>query len=919
MTMENIDMGKLFSLPDETKFLSSNERLQTRLRLLVFESTSNDRPHALYQKALNRLFISISPILRQELHAADVTRPNDIFYWLILQGNELLARDVWPFCDNPVHVALLGAAICMKMSQTITQGQAAMKGRAFRLQEWALGAIEEAPDEKQAHFVLERSIREDRLYTVLDIALSTGAKKLLFQRHSISLIERWWRGDFTGADVSLPPGINYLVIALEVVFPFANPLLWPKEEAVVAPKNAYGSTVFYDALGMAFSISSKEKEMATAAMLDAAAADQSSTEPKLTSASSTASIDVKMSAAQTRGKLQRFSEMLQNDSIADASAEVVRGSSSRCLGGAWFSRLRTFYTIPAVKFVWRVIFQSLLTVLYILLIMNFKTPAELDPRFSENPIESIPFSQNFNPVEIAWLLCELGLWLDKRHQQVLRSRSTGAAAGVNYVAYLSDALFVVAVGVRIAMERPYASNDFDEAKSLYDLYQVLVSLKAMLVISLDWMPYLSEYQPLGVLYIIVCAMVQDVITWILLFAVFTSAFMVMLVGLQNAGRYTNYIEDYADINGINVSALTKDEIKWHFDYNVARGGSWAPLWALFGAFDPERYDWLVSTLLWSYMLLSSVGLVNLLVAMFADTYNKISEEAENEYVFLRCTRLFQFKDSVLPLPPVLNLPIIFRDIAIGLYNARQTVCYNHIKAFIALRNTAAAAPSAAATSTARSFKTARESILSAIGRSSSDLQGRSASPHRAHDDGLPGRPSPLSPAGSKSSPTGSKEAAHNNSLAKTRRRSLTARLPTSMNLNGIAEPRKRRAPTIFDGKLLAQAYLKRIEAEENDTVYAHARSLRSELGTLAASSELATKQREDEFLTMSTRVGGVEKQFEDVRESLRAIQAQLSELAQPASTIEAVAMVKNVPTDGGGGVGGGGDGGGEGGGDGGEG
>ena len=407
--MENIDMGKLFSLPDETKFLSSNERLQTRLRLLVFESTSNDRPHALYQKALNRLFISISPILRQELHAADVTRPNDIFYWLILQGNELLARDVWPFCDNPVHVALLGAAICMKMSQTITQGQAAMKGRAFRLQEWALGAIEEAPDEKQAHFVLERSIREDRLYTVLDIALSTGAKKLLFQRHSISLIERWWRGDFTGADVSLPPGINYLVIALEVVFPFANPLLWPKEEAVVAPKNAYGSTVFYDALGMAFSISSKEKEMATAAMLDAAAADQSSTEPKLTSASSTASIDVKMSAAQTRGKLQRFSEMLQNDSIADASAEVVRGSSSRCLGGAWFSRLRTFYTIPAVKFVWRVIFQSLLTVLYILLIMNFKTPAELDPRFSENPIESIPFSQNFNAVEIAWLLCELGL------------------------------------------------------------------------------------------------------------------------------------------------------------------------------------------------------------------------------------------------------------------------------------------------------------------------------------------------------------------------------------------------------------------------------------------------------------------------------------------------------------------------------
>ena len=920
--MENMNMGKLFSFPDETKFLSSNERLQTRLRLLVFETASKDRPHALYQKALNRLFMSISPILRQELHAEDVTRPNDVFYWLILQGNEGMARDVWPFCDNPVHVALLGAAICMKMSQTITQGQQAMRERSTRLQEWALGAIEEAPDEKQAHYVLERSIREDRLYTVLDIALSTGAKKLLFQRHSISLIERWWRGDFTGAEVSLPEGINYLSIALECVFPFVNTLLWPKEEAVEAPKNAYGSTVFYDALGMAFSISSREKEMATAAMLDAekldaakldaAAAGQPSPVPKLTSAASTESIDVTVSAAPKRSKLARFSEMMQNDLQADASAEVAR-TSSYCLG-SWFSRLRTFYTIPAVKFVWRVLFQSLLTVLYVMLIMNFKSPAELDARFTENPIELIPFTKNLNPVEIAWLLCELGLWLDKRHQQVLRSRSTGAAAGGKGVAYLSDALFVVAVGVRIAMERPYAANDFDEAKRLYDIYQVLVSLKAMLVISLDWMPYLSEYQPLGVLYIIVCAMVQDVITWILLFAVMTSAFMVMLMGLQNAGKFTNYIDDYADISGINVSALTKDEIEWHFDYNVARGGMWAPLWALFGGFEPERYDWLVSALLWSYMLLSSVGLVNLLVAMFADTYNKISEEAENEYVFLRCTRLFEFKDSVLPLPPVLNLPIIFRDIAIGICNARQTVCFNQIKAFIALRNTAAAAPSAAATSTARSFKSARESILASIGRSSSDVRGRSASPP-TYNDALSGRPSPLSPASSKPSPNPrspriSKEAVgpHANSLQKTKRRSLTARMPTSMNLNALIphEPKKRRAATIFDGKLLAQEYLKRVEAEEKDTVHAHARSLRSELGTLSAASELATKQREDEFVTMSTRVGGVEKQFGDIRDSLRAIQAQLSELAQPAATVVAVA---NAPSE----VGGGGDGGGDGG------
>ena len=119
-----------------------------------------------------------------------------------------------------------------------------------------------------------------------------------------------------------------------------------------------------------------------------------------------------------------------------------------------------------------------------------------------------------------------------------------------------------------------------------------------------------------------------------------------------------------------------------------------------------------------------------------------------------------------------------------------------------------------------------------------------------------------------------------------------------MNLLGAHEPKKRRAATIFDGKLLAQEYLKRVEAEEKDTVYAHARNLRTELGTLSAASELAAKQHEDEFVTMSTRVGGVEKQFGDIRDSLRAIQAQLSELAQPGATVEAVA---NAPSAEGGG------------------
>ena len=93
-------------------------------------------------------------MLRQELLAVDYTRPNDVFYWLTCHGNERMARDIWPHCDNPVHAALLGATICKRMAQVIPQGQAGVELLGKHMQDWAYGALEAAPDEKQARDVI---------------------------------------------------------------------------------------------------------------------------------------------------------------------------------------------------------------------------------------------------------------------------------------------------------------------------------------------------------------------------------------------------------------------------------------------------------------------------------------------------------------------------------------------------------------------------------------------------------------------------------------------------------------------------------------------------------------------------------------------------------------------------------------------
>ena len=282
LTFEGIDMGQLYMKPDGYKFLSQNRPLQARLRMMVYEMTDSSkasRPHVLYQKALSRFFYSITPILRQELLAVDYTRPNDVFYWLTCHGNELMARDIWPNCDNPVHAALLAATISKKMAAVIPQGQGDMELQGKHMQDWAFGALEAAPDEKQAHDVIQRSIRDDRSFTALDIAMRNGMKKFLYQRHCVSLTDRLWRGDFTGSEISLPQDYSFSVLLVQTIFPFANRHLYRDvlKRSKDNTKEAYGSTVFYDALGLAFSISSQERRKATKAASECAGSTQAAT------------------------------------------------------------------------------------------------------------------------------------------------------------------------------------------------------------------------------------------------------------------------------------------------------------------------------------------------------------------------------------------------------------------------------------------------------------------------------------------------------------------------------------------------------------------------------------------------------------------------------------------------------------------
>ena len=88
-----------------------------------------------------------------------------------------------------------------------------------------------------------------------------------------------------------------------------------------------------------------------------------------------------------------------------------------------------------------------------------------------------------------------------------------------------------------------------------------------------------------------------------------------------------------------------------------------PFWAVLGAIEVEKFESVRygAPIMWLFTLLATVVLVNLLVAMFADTYTRIKERADVEYRYLRYLYVYLYGHLQHPLPPPLSLPFLLRN------------------------------------------------------------------------------------------------------------------------------------------------------------------------------------------------------------------------------------------------------------------
>ena len=132
--------------------------------------------------------------------------------------------------------------------------------------------------------------------------------------------------------------------------------------------------------------------------------------------------------------------------------------------------------------------------------------------------------------------------------------------------------------------------------------------------------------------------------------------------LSQHGRHLKRISPPTASGG--ESGEKEEKSAWEVGGLSAKSPFLMPFWAFVGETDLDAVDsnvFLGAPLFFAYQLLCAIVLVNLLIAMLADTYSRIRDASQRESCFLRYIYGYRFRLLAHSLPPPFNLPLRLAD------------------------------------------------------------------------------------------------------------------------------------------------------------------------------------------------------------------------------------------------------------------
>uniref|UniRef100_A0A7S3B8D3 Ion transport domain-containing protein n=1 Tax=Haptolina ericina TaxID=156174 RepID=A0A7S3B8D3_9EUKA len=530
-------------------------------------------------------------------------RALDIFLWSVFLGNNELASVLRTECQEPMRAALLAAKVCLEMAELLPIESADLQTAADEHEDWAIKVLELSANQDAARIMLTAlSFHWDR--NVIQLALQNKMKRFVAHRHCQNLCDSFLHGD---VDPNMYGGKSELTCRAVIKRSHDSTFVWYLILCAIIP-------------GLISSPFGPNMER----------------------------------APRAKGDLR------------------------------WFD----FYNVPLIKQLNRCIFYSLYVLLYSWVVVvpmlqsaawtiDLDVISELRPELlsevvetttstdptqnastifddfegdysyrrmlrprgggaggsteEASPVEQMlrsayrtELNENLGTPEIVLIVWTLNYILDEWSQWVMKPSSFDVDLWNQYD-YVMLTTTSIAFLIRLIA---HWSNDEDHV--LLDTHGIL-ALNSLLV----WcrlLQYLSMHKSSGVLIIMVMEMIKDMGTWVVLSIVFMLAFTTAFLGIS----------------------ATPD--------GSFQGPIALPAWAMYGEFDTDTVSsWNPSLgpgLLWLYVLVSNVLLVNLLIAMMSDTYTNIKENADIEWKYTRMTNVLEAVERTHPLPPPLSLPVL---------------------------------------------------------------------------------------------------------------------------------------------------------------------------------------------------------------------------------------------------------------------
>ncbi|KAL1511236.1 hypothetical protein AB1Y20_006047 [Prymnesium parvum] len=429
----------------ESKQLQFNLRIAANLE--IKQKLSYTARHKVFVESLQSTFHAVNNVLAYSLHMFPETRAHDIFLWLMFQGNCSFAKKVWSHCDRPVHIALLGTAICRKLE---SQSELVYNDVSLgdTVENWAYGAMEMSPSEARSRQVLELSLLENKPSNALDIAYAVAAKHFLTQRSVAAYIDLGWRGGFEDpiraphgtkeTVITLPAKFSWLSIAIQTMCPFLCPQVYlksPEEE-----KTEYHDMTLLRALSLKAHLTKTEARNSRPSVSPVSSSPRTRlrvqgwryADVRFGDASHSAwNTEITTSLLKDARRILVPSEILKTGT-ADFRKRwfvVQEGESQRFHIYDMFMWLHevmqpfaAFYKIPAVRLVNRAMVHVIGICLHCAMVLSFSSFHELDGLKSSSP--RLPVMRfhwnNGDPIEFIWWCFELCIGLDSTHHRLIK-------------------------------------------------------------------------------------------------------------------------------------------------------------------------------------------------------------------------------------------------------------------------------------------------------------------------------------------------------------------------------------------------------------------------------------------------------------------------------------------------------------------